>query len=176
MINLDTSGNTVLTYFKTKNEIRINDSDFTNDTKGFEDSTPLQIIIQKAQKKRSNKMNRYMWGEIIPKVAFGLRQLGNRLAAADLEPIAVEIMQSMTPEGAHEYLKGRFAAKETIDLETGEIKIIKPSTRSMTNQQMLQYFEPIIQWAADKLQIKINYPHEHENIPFDEWIKQSAND
>ena len=51
-----------------------------------------EVIIRKKQKHRSNKMNRYMWGEVIPKVQFGLRILGTKLSAQGAEKIVVDLL------------------------------------------------------------------------------------
>lgn len=172
-MNIDVDGNITLEYLIKPSDIKINEQSFESDMAHFKDTPFIDVSIRRHQKKRSNSLNRYMWGEVIPKIRFGMRQLGNRLTPGEVGQVIIDLLTNMSNEGVHEYLKERFAPQEEFDYDSGEVFKKNPSTKVMTNQQLIDYIEKIIKYAAEHLYIKIFWPNEKYQMPLDQWIEQA---
>lgn len=104
------------------------------------------ITIKESKKSRRHVFNRFYWGVVIRPIFKGLYDIGYNTSEIDEESV-------------HAYLKGRFLTKRIANDE-GEFIELQGSTRKMTNTQMLEYLEQVVQWAAEFLGIQINFPWE----------------
>lgn len=104
------------------------------------------LTLEKIYRKRSLNQNAYYWAVVIPLVRDGLFDVGYK----------------MSLEQTHEYLKREFLSTEIVNENTGEIKEITLSTAELKTIEFNEYFETIIQWAAEYLSIKIPYPNEFD--------------
>jgi hypothetical protein len=102
------------------------------------------LSLEKIYNKRSVNQNAYYWAVVVPLVREGLYEVGYKLDNAD----------------THEYLKETFLRGQKTNENTGEVKYINRSTASLKTVEFNEYFEKIIQWAAEYLSIKIPYPNE----------------
>jgi hypothetical protein len=109
--------------------------------------------IEKLYNKRSNPQNAYYWGVVCPLVRDGLMNVG---------------YECNTVDEAHEFLKNEFIIlkgkkrKRLVNKNTGELKYVKifPSTKQLTTIEFNDYFERIIRWASEYLDVEIPYPNE----------------
>lgn len=106
----------------------------------------VTIIFKEYKKSRRHAFNRFYWGLVIRPILNGLRDAGYQTDEIDEESV-------------HNYLKNRFLIKK-ISNEEGEFLEIQGSTRKMSNTQMLEYLEAVIQWTAEFLGIIISFPWE----------------
>jgi hypothetical protein len=122
---------------------------FINNLKLLNDCRVL-VTIRKIYRKRSNQLNRYYWGCVIPIVQAGLKDTGN-------------IMQDK--EDVHELLKFKcIPLKEIVNNKTGQIEKTLGTTTTMTNVEFMEYLEDIKHWAFDFLNITIPDPNEQTEI------------
>jgi hypothetical protein len=109
--------------------------------------------IKKIYNNRTNPQNAYYWAVVLPIVRDGLKDVG---------------YECDTVEEAHEFCKNQFIVikgrkrKRLINKHTGEIKYVNifPSTKKLSTVEFNEYFEKIIQWAAEYLGCSIPYPNE----------------
>jgi predicted ATPase len=101
--------------------------------------------------KRSNPLNRYYWGVVLPMIA-------NCLTDASGEPITVE--------DAHEFCKIKFNAK-TVYTDLG-FEVIPKSTASLSNADFLDYLTRVKQFVAEYFGVYIPEPNETP-IPETSW-------
>ena len=106
------------------------------------------LTLEKKNKKRSIFQNQFYWGVIIPLVKQGLYDNGYEL----------------TTELVHEYLKSNFSIKEIVNEHSGEILKLIGSTSEMTTTDMMLYFEKIMQWSAEYLNVIIPEPNSQLEI------------
>ena len=102
----------------------------------------LELIIRKPQSLRSLKMNAYYWAVPITLVKDRIEETYGK--SYDLEQI-------------HELMKELCGIKEVIGKVT-----IKKSTARYSVQEFSEYWDKIIQWAAEVLDLQIPYPNEVE--------------
>ena len=124
-------------------------STFTSDCRKLRDGDYV-LTIERQGKKRSLNQNGFYWGVVVPLVKEGMNDVGYR----------------MTTESTHEFLKGNFNIVEIVNEKNGEILKCVGSTTQMTTSQMGEYFDKIIQWAAEYLNVQIPYPNEQIQIEF----------
>lgn len=140
--------------------------------KEYLDETPrwagkeFVVSYRKKFKKRSNKLNRWYWGEAVPKAMIGLRNKGHVIASmADVDEVIAEFFTRINEDQTHEFLKNKFGNFEVYDPETGEVKWVKPSTTRMENLEFTNnYAETIIQWGRDFLGVDIKWPDERRDM------------
>lgn len=120
------------------------------------DGKEVEIKISRKKKTRSNNQNRYYWGVVIPVIKQGLIDAGfNRSIVNDSNLV-------------HEFLKNMFCPKiELVNEDTGEVLTLPPTTTSNTTTQMMEYFQDIQIWAAEKLGISVPDPGEVMMLNFD---------
>lgn len=106
----------------------------------------ITILFKENKKSRRHVFNKFYWGLVIRPILVGLRDAGYQTDEIDEESV-------------HNYLKGRFLTKR-ISNEEGEFLDLQGTTRKMTNTQMLEYLDAVIQWASEFLGIIINFPWE----------------
>ena len=106
----------------------------------------IVITIKESKKSRRHVFNKFYWGVVVRPIFKGLYDIGYNTSEIDEESI-------------HAYLKSKFLTKRIANDE-GEFIELQSSTRKMTNTQMLEYLEQVVQWAAEFLGIQINFPWE----------------
>jgi hypothetical protein len=94
--------------------------------------------------KRSLSQNAYYWGAVVKMVQEGLKDLGHDL----------------TLEETHDFLKGRFNAKEIINTDTGEVISVPRSTTELNKTQFGEYIEKIQRFSIEYLGVNIPSPNE----------------
>ena len=109
----------------------------------------VELIIKK-KNRRSNPQNRYLWGVVYKEIEVRLKELGNEMDA----------------EEVHEFCKAEFNKVE-ITGDGGEVIGSKGgSTTEFNKSEMSEYWDKIIYWAADFLQIVIPLPNEDLTFKF----------
>ena len=110
------------------------------------------LRLEKLFGKRSNKQNAYYWGIVIPIVLLGLQDLGHE--ATEVEE-AHNIVKKL-------FLKPKNKRKRLINKNTGQYMYVvnEPTTKKLTTIEFNEYFEKIIQWGAEFLDVQIPYPNE----------------
>jgi hypothetical protein len=98
--------------------------------------------------RRSLSQNAYYWSAVVPLVREGLQDLGHDL----------------TLEETHDFLKGRFNAKEIINTDTGEVISVPRSTTELNKTQFGEYIEKIQQFSIEYLGVNIPSPNEQVKI------------
>ena len=91
-------------------------------------------------KKRSNPQNRYLWGAVYQYVLDGLQDLGYD--------------EIKTVEDAHIVCKNLFL-KVNLPSKDGEALEFIRSTKTLNKQEMGEYIDKIIRWAAEYLSVII---------------------
>ena len=109
----------------------------------------VELIIKK-KNRRSNPQNRYLWGVVYKEIEVRLKELGNEMDADEV----------------HEFCKSEFNKVEIIG-DGGEVIGKKGgSTTEMNKSEISEYWDKIIYWAADFLQIVIPLPNEDLTLKF----------
>ena len=104
---------------------------------------PAMVTVKRTYKPKSWLQDKYYHGLMIPRCMKGLRELGHDVNELD----------------THAILKAMFNKKTIIDFETNEpIASFGGSTALMTTSDMMAYFEQIVRWAAEFLNITIPEP------------------
>lgn len=106
----------------------------------------ITITFKEHKKSRRHVFNKFYWGLVVRPILNGLRDAGYQVNEIDEESV-------------HNYLKGKFLNKRIAN-EEGEFIEMQGTTRKMTNTQMLEYLDAVIQWASEFLGIVINFPWE----------------
>jgi hypothetical protein len=117
------------------------------------EALPEGTYINKLEKlfgKRTNKMNRLYWGYILPQVLNGLKEIGHE--AETVEEVH-DILKKL-------FLKPKGKRKRLVNKRSGEYMYIMPerSTKKLTTVEMSTYFDKIILWSAEFLNIEITMP------------------
>lgn len=94
---------------------------------------------------RTHPQNAYLWGVVYPAVLYGLRDVGWELTST---------------EQAHEFCKQKFASREVINKDTGEVLTLPASTAAMNTTDFQAYVQQIREFAAEYLNIEIPEPNE----------------
>lgn len=124
----------------------VNAKRYEQDKKAFI-GRDVEILI-KDRGKRTSQTNRYYWGVLVEEIRIELHRRGNQ----------------MDGEQVHEFLKFHFNKKYIHD-EHGEVLTeYGGSTADMNQEEMSEYMEKIIRWAAEKLQITIGAPGEQTDL------------
>lgn len=101
----------------------------------------VEVIIRKRRSKRSDKQNRYYWGQI-------LELLSERTGH--------------TPDELHEYCKARFIPKRLAICDGNGVviddRVVGGSTTKLNREEMADYCEDIRRWAAEDLSLVIPDP------------------
>lgn len=74
----------------------------------------------------------------------------------------------MEKDEMHEVLKFRSLKEEVVNEKTGEVFTRIKSTRELSKEDMSEYIDGIIRWAAESLHIICPLPNEKFKINFDE--------
>lgn len=122
---------------------------FDADLSGFEGSRVI-ITLRKYRKTRSNKLNAYYHGCVIPYVIDGIAAMGTPRSL-------------LSAKNVHEMLKAKFLGEDIVN-EDGEFIRINRSTADLTNTEFMEYIADIQQWAAEFLRIYIPSPNEQSEM------------
>ena len=105
-----------------------------------------QLSVRKMQSSRSSRQNRWLWGQIYPRMLQGFLDAG---------------WDNFTnEEEVHEYCKIMFAGKDIVNRDTGEIVTIPCRTREMDVVEFSLYCMQLRMFASDYLNIIIPEPNE----------------
>lgn len=117
---------------------------FDTDIKQFEGKR-VEVVISKANKRRSNEQNRYYWGLVLPCAVQGFRDAGH---------------DGITIDDAHRFFKERFLTEgvEIASPKTGEIITISKTTTVLSTTGMMDYTDQIAQFCAEFLGVVIPEP------------------
>ena len=102
------------------------------------------------ERKRSNPLNRYYWGYVVPTVQTGIKDLGTEL----------------TLEEVHSFLKARFNYTEIVNEATGECERFPRSTSALSNVQFIEYYQKIQRFCAEFLNVIMLDPNEELTLEY----------
>lgn len=114
----------------------------------------IELIIRGIKDTRSNRMNRYYWGVIMK----ALTDHFNNMQTFD---------KKIDAETTHNLMKDRFLGTEIYHFPSGDQQRILESSKELTNEQFISYFENIIAWSAEILGLIIPKPNEEEMLAID---------
>lgn len=105
----------------------------------------IKVTVERNKAKRSDAQNRYYWAVVLPYVRDGFIDIGNELQRNGESIMLI-----------HELMKERFL-DNGIELADGygEVMKTKPTTTSLTKDEMTDYIESIRRWAAEFLNVQI---------------------
>ena len=110
------------------------------------------VIVKKIYKKRSNEQNAYLHGVVIPEVRNGLIYAGWNSAEIG------------TDTDVKNFLKSRFARKQVVNPDTGEVLEFIQPTSEMSTAEMTEFIEQVRQFASEYLGVDIPSPNEQLQI------------
>lgn len=123
-----------------------NQKAFYQDISELGDSSVSIIVKRTKNPTRSDRMNRYYHGVVVGTI----RKYFN-----DNYTFGMQVSK----EDVHELLKNKFLPHKSALLDN-EMFSLGVSTRSLSNQEFIEYWESIIVWAAQVLDLQIPYPSE----------------
>jgi hypothetical protein len=105
----------------------------------------VEIVISKKKSKRSNQQNRYYWGVVVGMIQQGLKDIG----------------YDFDKQKTHDFIKGNFCYKDSVDEQTGEIRFREPiSTTEMSKIEFEEMLSRLKIFAAEYLNTVIPDPNE----------------
>jgi hypothetical protein len=110
-----------------------------------------RLIIDKYRKNKSNPQLGWLFACIYPFVLRGLNDLGWEIVSLD----EVDAL-----------CKDKFAAREIVNINTGEVMEIPALKRDMTTTEFSTYVEAIRKWAAEDLMVNIPDPETNLEIEY----------
>jgi hypothetical protein len=110
-----------------------------------------RITVEKYRKAKSNPQLGWLFACIYPFVLRGLNDLGWEIASLD----EVDAL-----------CKDKFAAREIVNINTGEVMEIPALKRDMTTTEFSTYVESIRKWAAEDLMVNIPDPEVNIKIEY----------
>ena len=116
------------------------ENSFREDLRAF-NGLDIEIVLRSVGK-RSNRVNRYYWGAVIPIIRTTLYELGIKLSS----------------EGVHDLLKFKFIKQELVTTDGEVINTIGRSSE-LNTQEFTDYIKNIQQWSAEYLGIEIPDPN-----------------
>lgn len=105
-----------------------------------------KVTVRKLQNNRSNQQNRWLWGHIYPRLLQGFLDAGWD--------------EFTNEEEVHEFCKVKFAGKEIVDRNTGEVVTIPCRTSQMDTVEFSLYCMQLRFFAKEYLNIEIAEPDE----------------
>lgn len=120
-----------------------------------------ELILRKKGVRRSNAMNRYYWGCMIKMIVDRFRELGTQIKLDAADEWIRDILLKTNGESFHQLFKELFIENIEVDEETGEIKKKNKTTRNITNVEFIEFYTPIYEYAATKLDLQIPFPNEN---------------
>jgi hypothetical protein len=110
-----------------------------------------KVTVEKYRKNKSNPQLGWLFACIYPFVLRGLNDLGWEITSLD----DVDIL-----------CKDKFASKEIVNINSGEIMEIPALKRDMTTTEFSTYVEAIRKWASEDLMINIPDPETNLEIEY----------
>lgn len=110
--------------------------------------------VDATDKKRSSKQNRYYWGIVVEQYLHAMIDTGD----STIEEVARELRTDTLLDALHELLKFRFAGREVIDKDTGEVIRLPGSTSKMNPSEIGVYWDAIRADALEKYGVDIPPP------------------
>lgn len=107
--------------------------------------------------KRSSRQNRYLWGVCYKMYLEAMIDVGDTTA----EEVARELHLEKLEDAVHEILLYRFAGKECIDHDTGEIMKMSARSSTMNTKEIGVYWNHIREDAMDRYGVDIPPPPEN---------------
>ncbi len=109
----------------------------------------IELMIKGLKNTRSNRMNRYYWGVLMKALTdyFNLEQTFNK---------------KIDVETTHELMKMKFLGTNIFRLPGGEEMEALESSKNLTNTEYIAYFENIIAWSAEFLNLILPLPNEED--------------
>ncbi len=107
----------------------------------------VKLTINEIKETRSLQMNKYYWGIVLKSIVdhFNQEQTFNKLIDCEF---------------VHELMKYKLLGTSKYQIPGCEIIEIVNSSAKLTNKEFIDYFENIIAWAAEYLNVTIPYPNE----------------
>ena len=117
---------------------------FDIDLKQYEGKR-VEIVLTKANKRKSNEQNKFLWGCVYPCALQGFVDAGH---------------DGLTIDDMHEYFKSQFltAGKDITNPRTGEIRTVSKTTTILSTTEMMNYVEQIARFCAEMLNVVIPEP------------------
>ena len=114
----------------------------------------IELIIKGVKDTRSSRMNRYYFGVIMKALTdhFNKEQTFNKKIDA---------------ETTHNLMKDRFLGKIFGMLPNGRAIEATESSKGLTNEEFISYFENIIAWSAELFGLIIPKPNEEQMLAID---------
>ena len=103
-----------------------------------------KVTVTKQRHGRSSRQNRWLWGQIYPRLLQGFLDAGWR--------------DFICEDEVHEYCKIMFAGKAIVDPHSGEIVTLPCRTREMNTMEFALYCEQLRIFAYDMLNVTIPEP------------------
>lgn len=127
-----------------------NRKQFDEDIKQFEGNR-VELVLSKANKRRSNDQNAYYWGVVLPCMLQGFIDAGHT---------------GLNIDDCHDYVKATWLSKgkEIINPKTGEVKIISKTTTILSTTEMMELIEEIARFCAEILNVVIPEPSPIWNV------------
>jgi len=130
-----------------KGKLKLDNREFFEyDLQSLEGLT-VEITVKAKKITRSLRMNRYLWGIVYPPAVI---EFNNQNTFDKI----------MNKDKVHSYFKGLFIGYEELVHPHEGATSIEESTTELNNQEFITYFESIIAWCAEWLNIQIPYPNE----------------
>lgn len=108
------------------------------------------------ERKRSSKQNRYYHGIVVDTYLRAMIDTGD----STIEELSRELRTETLADALHELLKFRFAGREVIDHDTGEIVRLPVSTKRMSTTEIAVYWDKIRADCFEKYGVEIPPPPE----------------
>jgi len=117
---------------------------FDQDIKQFEGKR-VEVVISKANKRRSNNQNAYYWGLVLPCAVQGFRDAGH---------------EGITIDDAHRFFKDRFLTEgvEIVSPRSGEVITMSKTTTVLSTTGMMDYVDQVARFCAEFLGVVIPEP------------------
>lgn len=115
-----------------------------------EKDVPFTITLERKKRKRSNEVNRYWWGVVIPVIHRGLTEAGHDIRKDDI----------------HEFLKANFNFSEMVNEDTGEVIRVPKSTADLSGSDFWELIDKVARFASEYLGEIIPPPGEQSEINF----------
>jgi hypothetical protein len=110
--------------------------------------------VDATDKKRSTAQNRYYWGGVVDLYLQAMIDTGD----STIEEVSRELRTETLADALHEWLKFRFAGREVIDHDTGEIVRLPGRTSAMNTVEIGVYWDKIRADALERYGMDIPPP------------------
>lgn len=112
------------------------------------------VGVDATDPKRSSRQNRYYWGVVIGQYLQAMLDVGDSTA----EDVSRELNTETLADALHELLLFRFAGREVIDHDTGEVMKLPARSSRMNTKEIGVYWDKIRADALEKYGVDIPPP------------------